>query len=226
MQFPQSVALEHTQLRVGEGLHAVGCGIAHFLLHADEVARQQKRQDLPPTIAQGFVAKGPAAAQGEQRGIGLPFKDQGFACAQLDFAALEGLHQRQLVTALFDKQGQWPQGAGAAPDFIHGFSFGDCGGWREKQAMSFDTLSRCQHPYIAGLRLSHAFMHASYPPNPLPDEALRAALEDWELLFAAVLTRLRDTVVRDATGQPLCPVVLECADALEQLRRAHPVYVR
>nr|WP_315230455.1 hypothetical protein [uncultured Albidiferax sp.] len=69
-------------------------------------------------------------------------------------------------------------------------------------------------------------MHASYPPNPLPDEALRAALEDWELLFAAVLTRLRDTVVRDATGQPLCPVVLECADALEQLRRAHPVYVR
>nr|WP_315205571.1 hypothetical protein [uncultured Albidiferax sp.] len=69
-------------------------------------------------------------------------------------------------------------------------------------------------------------MHASYPPNPLPDEALRVALEDWELLFAAVLTRLRDTVVLHATGHPVCPVVLECADALDQLRRAHPVYVR
>ena len=69
-------------------------------------------------------------------------------------------------------------------------------------------------------------MHASYPPNPLPDEALRAALEDWELLFAAVLARLRDTVVRHAADQPVCPVVLECADALEQLRRDHPVYVR
>jgi hypothetical protein len=69
-------------------------------------------------------------------------------------------------------------------------------------------------------------MHASYPPNPLPDEAFRVALEDWELLFEAVLTRLRDTVVRDASGHPVCPVVLECVSTLEHLRQTHPCYVR
>lgn len=65
-------------------------------------------------------------------------------------------------------------------------------------------------------------MHASYLPNPAPEEIHRVALEDWDLLFETVLTRLRDTVVRDAAGLPLCPVVLECVNTLEQLRRSHP----
>ncbi|WP_367849323.1 hypothetical protein [Rhodoferax sp. WC2427] len=69
-------------------------------------------------------------------------------------------------------------------------------------------------------------MHASYPPISLPDAADRLALEDWDVLFEAVLTRLRDTVVRDASGHPVCPVVLECVDTLERLRRSHPGYVR
>nr|WP_315239462.1 hypothetical protein [uncultured Albidiferax sp.] len=69
-------------------------------------------------------------------------------------------------------------------------------------------------------------MPASYPLNPLPDEAFRVALEDWELLFAAVLTRLRESVVRDAAGHPVCPVVLECVDTLAHLRQTHPCYVR
>jgi hypothetical protein len=49
------------------------------------------------------------------------------------------------------------------------------------------------------------------------------ALDDWNLLFDAVLTRLRDTVVRDSAGHALCPVVLECVATLEQLRQSHPL---
>lgn len=65
-------------------------------------------------------------------------------------------------------------------------------------------------------------MYASYPPNSVSDEAHRVALEDWDLLFEAVLTRLRDTVARDADGQALSPVLQECLDTLEQLRQSHP----
>ncbi|BDT66609.1 hypothetical protein os1_07720 [Comamonadaceae bacterium OS-1] len=65
-------------------------------------------------------------------------------------------------------------------------------------------------------------MHASYPPTPLPAAADRLAMEDWELLFEAVLTRLGETVLRDAATHPVCPVVLECVDTLHQLRRLHP----
>ncbi len=68
-------------------------------------------------------------------------------------------------------------------------------------------------------------MHASYPPTLLPAQAPGLALDDWNLLFDAVLTRLRDTVVRDAAGHPVCPVVLECVATLEQLRLSHPLTV-
>ncbi len=57
----------------------------------------------------------------------------------------------------------------------------------------------------------------------MPAPALGLALDDWNLLFAAVLARLRDTVVRDAAGHALCPVVLECVATLEQLRQSHPL---
>lgn len=72
-------------------------------------------------------------------------------------------------------------------------------------------------------------MHASYPHYSMPDEAYLVTLEDWDLLFDAVLTRLRDTVVCDTGGQRLSSVMLECLDTLEQLRRSHPLvrpYVR
>ena len=72
-------------------------------------------------------------------------------------------------------------------------------------------------------------MHASYPHYSKPDEAYLVTLEDWDLLFDAVLTRLRDTVLFNTGNQHLSPVVLECLDTLEQLRRSHPLvrpYVR
>jgi hypothetical protein len=65
-------------------------------------------------------------------------------------------------------------------------------------------------------------MNASYLSTPIPGEAYRVALEDWDLLFGAVLTRLHDTVVRDAAGHALSPVMLECLDTLAQLRKTHP----
>ena len=65
-------------------------------------------------------------------------------------------------------------------------------------------------------------MSASYLPNPTPGEAYRVALEDWGILFKAVLTRLRDNMLHDAAGQALSPVLLECLDTLEQLRQSHP----
>lgn len=68
-------------------------------------------------------------------------------------------------------------------------------------------------------------MNVSYLPNSIPDGAYRVALEDWDLLFEAVLTRLRDTVVRDAAGHALSPVMLECLDTLAQLRKTHPAAV-
>ena len=88
--------------------------------------------------------------------------------------------------------------------------------------MSFDTLARWQRAYSHPLRLGNAFMHASYLRKPTPAKADGLAVADWDCLFGAVLTRLRDTVARDASGHPACAVVLECVDALEQLRRSHP----
>ena len=51
MQFPQRVALEDAEARIGERDHAVRGGVAHLLLHADEVAGEQEIQDLPAAIA-------------------------------------------------------------------------------------------------------------------------------------------------------------------------------
>lgn len=72
-------------------------------------------------------------------------------------------------------------------------------------------------------------MHASYPHNSTPDEADGVTIEDWDFLFEAVSTRLRDNLVGDANSQQLFPLVLECFDTLEQLRHLHPLarhYVR
>jgi hypothetical protein len=57
----------------------------------------------------------------------------------------------------------------------------------------------------------------------MPAQTLGVVLDDWNLLFDAVLARLRDTVVRDAAGHVVCPVVLECVATLEQLRQSHPL---
>lgn len=61
------------------------------------------------------------------------------------------------------------------------------------------------------------------PQNPVEAQALGVAIDDWNLLFEAVLLRLQDTVVRDAAGHPLCPVVQECVAMLAQLRQSHPL---
>lgn len=66
-------------------------------------------------------------------------------------------------------------------------------------------------------------MNATYRPNPVTiDEAYQLPLEDWDLLFRAVLSRLRNTVARSAVDSDVCPIVLECVDTLEQLRHLHP----
>jgi hypothetical protein len=72
-------------------------------------------------------------------------------------------------------------------------------------------------------------MNASYLPKPIPDQVYRMTLEDWDLLFQAVLIRLRDTMERDTAGHTMSPMVLECLETLEQLLRSHPCamsYVR
>jgi hypothetical protein len=50
-----------------------------------------------------------------------------------------------------------------------------------------------------------------------PAQAAGIAGEDWQLLFDAVLARLRQRAAQDASG-----AVLECVQALEQLRAALP----
>jgi hypothetical protein len=89
MQLPQGVTLEDAEHGLGQRLDAMCRGIAHLLLHADEVAREQETQDLSATIAQGLVAKGPAPQQRVERGIGLALMDQGLDRAQTPFLALE-----------------------------------------------------------------------------------------------------------------------------------------
>ncbi|MBC7682657.1 MAG: hypothetical protein H7172_10010 [Ferruginibacter sp.] len=65
-------------------------------------------------------------------------------------------------------------------------------------------------------------MNASYRLNPSFEETSRLPLEDWDLLFEAVLTRLRDTVARSTIDPDVCPILMECVDMLEQLRSSHP----
>ena len=111
VDLPQRVALEHAEAGRGERVHPVGCGVAHLLLHAHEITRQQKGQDLAPTVAQGLVAKRPALQQGVERRIGLPFVDQGLARFHAQGAALERLHQLQLFGRVVNEQRQGPQWA-------------------------------------------------------------------------------------------------------------------
>lgn len=77
VELPECVAPIHTQRHLGHGLHTMRRRVAYLLLHADEVARQQKVQDLPAAIAQGLEAERPAAQQRVQRCVGLTFVNDG-----------------------------------------------------------------------------------------------------------------------------------------------------
>jgi hypothetical protein len=63
---------------------------------------------------------------------------------------------------------------------------------------------------------------SEFPPIPPPSESeqvapLQVSIEDWDLLFRAVLARLTVAVNRSA-DHALQDRVSECAQALEQLR--------
>ena len=76
------------------------------------------------------------------------------------------------------------------------------------------TVPICRSPARATLLV---FNH------PVPSRP-GVALEDWDLLFTAVSARLRDAVVaQEQGGDPaqLRACVLDCLDALEQLRVTH-----
>ncbi len=132
----------------------MGGGIAHFLLHANEVARQQKGQDLPASVAQGLETERPACAQGEQRRIGLPLVDQGVARHHGHLAPLQGLHQVQFLGRVVEKQRELPQRAVSAANVGHVFL--SCKG-RSKVGLrvSFDIVTRRPAAYIAPLCQPH-----------------------------------------------------------------------
>ena len=132
----------------------MGGGIAHFLLHANEIARQQKGQDLPAAVTQGLETKRPARAQGEQRRIGLPLMDQGVTRHHGHLAPLQRLHQVQLLGGVVQKQGKWPQRAVRAANVGHVFL--SCK-HRSKVCLrvSFDILTVRPTAYIAPLCQPH-----------------------------------------------------------------------
>ena len=80
--------------------------IAHLRLHADKVARQQKIQNLPASVAQGLEAERPAIQQGVQRRVGLALVDQGGAGTHLQLAAFQPLHRFELFFAVGKELGQ------------------------------------------------------------------------------------------------------------------------
>jgi len=119
VQFPDSVALEHAERDIGQRLHAVRRGVAHLLLHADEVARQQEVQDLAPAIAERFVAKRPAAQRRVERRVGLAFVDDAAVGLHHDLFALERFDQRHFGRRVFVEQRQRTQRAGLAGHEFH-----------------------------------------------------------------------------------------------------------
>ena len=114
VQFPERVALEHAEERVGERLDPVGGGVAHLLLDADEVAGQEKAEDLPAPVAERLVAKGPALQKRVERRVGLALVNQGLAGPQMPLAALERLHELKFIARGFMEQLQRPQRTVAA----------------------------------------------------------------------------------------------------------------
>jgi hypothetical protein len=81
---------------LGQGKrHPARAAIAHFLLYADEVARKQEIQNLPPPVAQRFEAKRPADLQRVKRRVSLAFFDQRWPHQQVQVPAFERLHQHQ-----------------------------------------------------------------------------------------------------------------------------------
>ena len=123
MHFPKRIAFEDTKARGGDRHHAVGRRLAHLLLHADEIAGQQKAQDLAAAIAERFVTKGPARQQGVERRIGLAFMNQGGVSSQAALVLLERLHQCQFFIVVRQKQRQRAQRAVGAIDVRHEHSF-------------------------------------------------------------------------------------------------------
>ena len=96
VQLPQRIAAELAQQRRRERFDAVGADLAHLLLNADEVARQQEVQDLAPAVAQGLVPERPAREEGVQRRVALAFGDHRFAGPEPCQALLETLDEGDL----------------------------------------------------------------------------------------------------------------------------------
>ena len=96
-QLPQPFARKHAQADVGDGFNAMHGTVAELLLQADQVARQQKIEDLATPVAQRLVAKSPAGIQREYLAVGVLFVNQGVACGQHPGAAAKRLNERQFI---------------------------------------------------------------------------------------------------------------------------------
>ena len=94
----------HRQALLEAARAKYGAGHWYSLLHADEIAGEQKIQNLPAAVAERLEAECPTAQQRVQRRVGLAFVDQRFAGTQAPFAALQRLHELQLFTGGFVKQ--------------------------------------------------------------------------------------------------------------------------
>eukprot|EP01136_Pigoraptor_vietnamica_P017581 Opistho-1_new@62939 len=110
-QRPQPLAREGAQRGVGHGLDAVGLAVGKLVLQADEVAGQQETQDLPPAVAQGLVAEGPACVEREQLRAGAVLVDDGAARLDTPGAGAKGLDRLQLLRRHRQEGLQAPQRA-------------------------------------------------------------------------------------------------------------------
>ena len=77
VQVPQRVAVKHAQPSLGEHHHAMVGGVAHFLLHADEVTRLQEVQTLLAAVTQRLEVLAPALQQRVRASVELAFMDHG-----------------------------------------------------------------------------------------------------------------------------------------------------
>jgi hypothetical protein len=127
----------------------MGRSVAHLLLDADEVARQQKIQDLPTSVAQRLEAERPPVQQRIEWCVSLAFVNECFAGTEAKRALFQRLHKAYFVGAVGREQRKLPEWALVAGDFLHGTAFLLRDGACATQNMSFYTNGNSGGDYIA-----------------------------------------------------------------------------
>jgi hypothetical protein len=90
--------------------------------------------------------------------------------------------------------------------------------------MSFYIFAAHLHAYIAVLLFHFADMQAPYPPDVAPplEQDAPVPVEDWDVLFRAVLERLCAAVASERVDASVRACVHDCVDALDLLRHSWP----